>query len=80
MTGRSQTLQWWLSRGEVKTTENKKHWPPKKGIRIGLPESFDKPKLLMVFQKAFNKAKTPHRSSRELLIKPSFLIGLSESF
>jgi hypothetical protein len=27
MTGRSQTLPWWLGRGGVKTTENKIHWP-----------------------------------------------------
>ncbi len=27
MTGRSQTLPWWLGGGEVKTTENKINWP-----------------------------------------------------
>ncbi len=27
MTGRSQTMAQWLGRGEIKTTENKIHWP-----------------------------------------------------
>jgi len=27
MTGRSQSLPGWLGKGEVKTTENKTHWP-----------------------------------------------------
>jgi hypothetical protein len=32
MTGRSQTLPWWLEGGGVKTTGNKKHWPH--GVKV----------------------------------------------
>jgi hypothetical protein len=40
LTGRSQTLLWWLGRGGVKTTENKIHWPHRPNMELDLQSLF----------------------------------------